>query len=138
MRRARASAAIERTGSHSERTEEDPPVDWAVPRSCRASSNGTSTSVRRASISSATTRREGRCHTLPDLCPRQLKDHPVISRHLENEKILSLLGCRHHDVAEIEDVLRLRRTGTTAYAVPGASNAPALLAATVSTGAATT
>ena len=53
--RARASAAIERTGSHSARTDDDPPVDCAVPRSWRASSNGTSTSTRRASISSATT-----------------------------------------------------------------------------------
>ena len=51
--RARASAAIERTGSHSERTEDDPPVDCAVPRSWRASSSGASTSTRRASISSA-------------------------------------------------------------------------------------
>src|SRR5215207_9779205 len=53
-RRARACAAIERTGSHSERTEDDPPVDCAVPRSWRASSSGASTSTRRASISSAT------------------------------------------------------------------------------------
>ena len=53
--RARASAAIERTGSHSERTEDEPPVDCAVPMSCRASSNGASTSTRRASISSAIT-----------------------------------------------------------------------------------
>src|SRR4029453_9214961 len=53
--RARASAAIARTGSHNERTEDDPPVDCAVPMSWRASSKGTSTSARRASISSATT-----------------------------------------------------------------------------------
>src|SRR5688500_19506249 len=44
--RARASAAIERTGSHSARTEDDPPVDCAGPRSWRAASNGDRKSTR--------------------------------------------------------------------------------------------
>src|SRR5947207_1374291 len=48
-RRARAAAASWRTGSHRLRTEVEPPVDCAVPRSCRALDSGTSTSARRAS-----------------------------------------------------------------------------------------
>jgi hypothetical protein len=52
---------------------------------------------------------ECRCDALADFRTRQPEDDPVLRCHLQHQEILSLLRGRHHDVAKIKDVLRLRR-----------------------------